>query len=230
MSISIVTNEDNMQMMTRYPDSFFDLAIVDPPYGIKENGNRDLVPKGAATKRKKYHSELWDQSAPTLEYFTELKRVSKNQIIWGGNYFELGSTRCYLVWDKRGTCPGNDFADCELAWTSFNTSVRKFTYLWNGMLQQDMKNKTIRFHPTQKPVALYEWILKSYAKSGDKVIDTHLGSGSNRIAAYNQGFDFYGCEISNKYFTDQEASFNKHISQQKLFTPEQIKSEQTILL
>lgn len=217
--ISEVTCEDNMVMMARYPDKFFDLAIVDPPYGIKENGNRDLVPKGAATKRVKYHSELWDQSAPSQEYFSELKRVSKNQIIWGGNYFNLGPTRCYLFWDKRGTCPGNDFADGELAWTSFNTSVRKFTYLWNGMLQQDMKNKTVRIHPTQKPTALYEWILKTFAKTGDKIIDTHLGSGGSRIASYDLAFDFYGCEISTKYYLDQEKRFKTHIAQQKLFAP-----------
>lgn len=128
----VLHNMDCMEAMKQMPDKSFDLAIVDPPYGIKENGNRDLVPKGAACARKKYNDALWNQEAPTDEYFKELIRVSKNQIIWGGNYFNLGPTRHYIFWDKRGTCPGNDFADGELAWTSYKTSIRKFTYLWSS--------------------------------------------------------------------------------------------------
>lgn len=215
--ISEVYNEDNMIGMARYPDKYFDLAIVDPPYGISENGNRDLVPKGAASKRKKYHTALWDQKVPNELYFQELFRVSKNQIIWGGNYFSIIPSRCWLVWDKRNGCPGNDFADCELAWTSFTTSVRMFSYLWNGMLQENMKSKEDRIHPTQKPIQLYKWILSNYAKQGDKILDTHLGSGSSRIACWDGGFDFTGFELDKEYFYAQEKRFNNFKAQYKLF-------------
>jgi site-specific DNA-methyltransferase (adenine-specific) len=152
--------------------------------------------------------------------------VSTNQIIWGGNYFieHLKNTSCVVVWDKDNS--GN-FADCELAWTSFKSAVRKFQYRWNGMLQENMKNKEYRQHPTQKPVALYEWILKNYAKPGDKILDTHLGSGSSRIAAYDADLDFTGYEIDEDYFNAQEARFKAHTSQIRIFDEPFETEEQT---
>lgn len=147
--------------------------------------------------------------------------MSKNQIIWGGNYFldYLGATHCMIFWDKcrDGIC----FADGELAWTSFKTPTRRFTYRWNGMLQGDMKDKENRIHPTQKPVALYRWLYQNYAKEGDKILDTHLGSGSSRIAAYDAGLDFYGYEIDEVFFKEQEARFERHTAQMNLFLEEE---------
>jgi len=154
-----VYNEDCMETMSRYEDNFFDLAIVDPPYGIGEDGAKNHS-RDKAAKAKRYSAKNWDNSAPNVEYFTELKRVSKHQIIWGANHFieniPNASSSCWVVWDKDNT---GDFADAELAYTSLKTAVRIFKYRWNGMLQQDMKNKEIRIHPTQKPVKLYAWIL-----------------------------------------------------------------------
>lgn len=215
--ISEVFNEDCMIGMAKYPDKFFDLAIVDPPYGIEEDGRNNYT-RGKLARAKDYRSNSrYDNSTPTPEYFQELKRVSENQIIWGGNYFisELDSTPCFIVWDKNNG--GNDFADCELAWTSFKTAVRKFEFTWHGMLQGDMKNKEERIHPNHKPVKLYKWLLKNYAKPRDKILDTHLGSGSSRIAAYEMEFDFWGWEIDKDYFDAQEKRYQNHIKQQKLF-------------
>lgn len=165
---------------------------------------------------KSYHA-FNDQKPPDASYFEELKRVSKNQIIWGGNYFldNLSSTPCMLFWDKGRTDIG--FADGEFAWTSFKSPARRFLFKWNGMLQQDMKNKEFRIHPTQKPVRLYEWIYDHYANKGDKILDTHLGSGSSRIAAWNRGLDFWGYEIDKVYFDLQEQRFEEHTAQGNLF-------------
>ena len=148
-----------------------------------------------------------DSHIPDASYFAEVKRVSKNQIMWGGNYFldNLGATPCLIVWDKRRR--GLNFADCEIAWTSFKSPSRIFEFKWNGMLQEDMKEKEKRIHPTQKPVALYEWLLKNYAKEGDKILDTHVGSGSSRIACEKLGFDFVGYEIDEYYWQEQEKRF-----------------------
>ena len=167
-----ITNEDNMGLMARYPDNYFDLAIVDPPYGMIKNTY------GSGSKRGKTNFDCsiknhreWD-NVPSDKYFTELKRVSKNQIIWGANHFISKipfDSSCWIVWDKANT---GDFADCELAWTSFNTAVRKFKFRWNGMLQEDMKNKEMRIHPTQKPVKLYEWLLINYAKENKVYCNT----------------------------------------------------------
>jgi site-specific DNA-methyltransferase (adenine-specific) len=192
--ISEVTNEDNMVMMSRFPDKYFDLAIVDPPYGnIDAIGLIDNKKNGKqATKRTKY--KLFDNIAPNNDYYIELERVSKHQIVWGGNF--LGLMGGGIVWQKNGTA----FGEAEIAICSTHKSVRVFEFTWNGMLQHDMKNKEIRIHPTQKPVALYEWILNNYAKPGDKILDTHLGSGSSRIAAYKLNFDFWGCELDLEYF------------------------------
>ena len=149
-------------------------------------------------------------------YFIELFRVSKNQIIWGANHFgHLAPASCWVVWDK--LTGDNGYADCELAWTSFDTAVRKFTFRWQGMLQGNMSEKEERMHPTQKPVSLYKWLLKNYAKEGDKILDTHLGSGSSRIAAYDMGFDFTGYELDKDYFEAAEKRFNQHKAQLKLF-------------
>ena len=213
-----LTCEDNMELMARYPDNYFELAIVDPPYGISENSNRLNKPKKAAAKKKIYHTALWEQSKPSKEYFEELKRVSKNQIIWGANYFieNLSSSRCFIVWDKKSES-SQQVADCELAYTSFKTSVKKFSFRWCGMLQEDMKNKEIRIHPTQKPVKLYEWLLMNYAKKGDKILDTHLGSMSIAIACHNLGFELTGCELDREYYDNGIERVKNHIAQQRLF-------------
>ena len=183
---SEVTNEDNMEMMSRYPDKFFDLAIVDPPYGLPKdslNGRGKMKSRALNIGRKD-----WD-IAPQQYYFDELFRVSKNQIIWGANYFSLPPTREMICWDK--VQPFENFSAFELAWTSFNGTSRFFKF----------DNRTgDKIHPTQKPIALYEYCLKRYAQKGDKILDTHLGSGSSRIAAYKLGFDFWGCEIDKPYF------------------------------
>jgi len=158
-----------------------------------------------------------DSTIPEERFFTELMRVSENQIIWGGNYFinYLSNTPCSIVWDKDNS--GN-FADCELAWTSFKTAVRKFTFRWNGMLQEDIKNKEYRIHPTQKPVKLYEWLLKNYAKQGDKILDIHGGSMSIAIACYNLDFDLTLFEIDKDYYEAGVNRFEEHKKQQRLFT------------
>ena len=209
--ISEVYNMDCVAFMREYPDKFFDLAIVDPPYGIDMDGGQIGV--NGSAKAKKYDKKDWDKSPPNIEFFMELLRVSKNQIIWGANHFiDLMPYRspCWIVWDKKKV--GGFYADCELAWTSFDTAVRKFDFAWHGFIQGDMKNKEIRLHPTQKPVKLYEWLLKNYAQTGDKIIDTHLGSGSSRIAAQKLGFDFYGCEIDKDYFEASEKRFKEAVS------------------
>lgn len=189
-----------MEYMKSCKDNEFDLAIVDPPYGI--NINKQSQGKGGGVARKiEYIEKDWDKSAPENEYFIELIRISKNQIVWGANHFvhniAIGSP-CWIVWDKENGA--TDFADCELAYTSFKTAVRKYSYKWSGMLQGDMKNKEIRIHPTQKPVKLYEWLLTNYAKPDQKILDTHLGSGSSAIAAHYFGCDFTGIEIDKDYF------------------------------
>ena len=216
MALSEVFNEDCMQGMARYPDKFFDLAIVDPPYGIGEDGRNNHT-RGLLAKSRDYRkNSRYDNTPPDNSYFSELMRVSKNQIIWGANHFgNLAPASCWIVWDKDNG--ETDFADCELAWTSFDTAVRKFKWKWQGMLQQDMKNKQDRIHPNEKPFALYKWLLKNYAKPGDKILDTHLGSGSSRIAAYDMGFDFTGFEIDSDYFQAQEKRFQQYRSQLKLF-------------
>jgi site-specific DNA-methyltransferase (adenine-specific) len=205
-----ITNEDNMALMARYPDKYFDLAIVDPPYGASdafESKMTDSIKQ--ATKRKKYKE--FQNIAPTEEYFNELKRVSKNQIVWGGNYF--GLIGGVVVWDKKGTA----FGDGEIAICSTHKSVRIFEYTWNGMLQQDMKNKEIRIHPTQKPVKLYEWLLMNYAKPNDKILDTHLGSGSIAIACHNLGFELTACELDKDYYEAALKRLKQHQAQLTMF-------------
>ena len=190
---------DCMQGMSTFPDKYFDIAVVDPPYGIGNDGGKIGGDNGTpATNYTKYE---WDNEPPPVAYFTELTRVSKNQIIFGANHFidRIGKpSPCWIVWDKQNT---GKFADCELAYTSYKTAVRMFSYRWNGFLQGNMKNKEARFHPTQKPTALYAWIYQNYAKQGDKVLDTHAGSASSLVAAYDLGLDYIGFEINEEYYT-----------------------------
>ena len=203
--------EDCVTALKRFNDNHFDLAIVDPPYGnIDAIGLIDNKKKGKqATKRTNY--KLFENIAPDDEYYCELARVSKNQIIWGGNF--LGLCGGVIVWQKNGTA----FGEAEVAICSTHKSVKVFEYTWNGMIQQNMKDKEIRIHPTQKPVALYDWILHNYAKPNDLILDTHLGSGSSRIAAYKGGFNFVGFEIDKEYYEKQEKRFNDFKSQLRLF-------------
>lgn len=201
MSKIIYENCDCMVGMARYPDRYFDLAIVDPPYGIGESGdNNNSRSKLAKAKDYKAFSGN-DLKPPDDEYFQELMRVSKNQIIWGANHYISKipyNSSCWVVWDKQNG--ESDFADCELAWTSFKSAVRKFEFRWQGMLQGNMKNKEFRIHPTQKPVALYKWLLTNYAKEGDKILDTHVGSASSLIACHDMGFDAVGFELDPDYY------------------------------
>lgn len=222
--INVAYNIDCMEYMKTLPDKAFDLAIVDPPYGIGFDGNTTVKGKSgkASTFTDKQHhiKKEWDVSRPAAEYFAELQRVSKNQIIWGGNYFAdlLPPRKGWIFWDKKITNANNtNFSDGELAWTSFNCILRRFTYDWIGFGYLNNPQREKKIHPTQKPVALYEWILTHYAKPGDKILDTHLGSGSSRIAAYNLGFDFVGCEIDPDYFKAQEERFAAHTAQMNLF-------------
>jgi site-specific DNA-methyltransferase (adenine-specific) len=194
---------DCMEYMRGLPDKAFDLAVVDPPYGInvtKMNmGSRKTVRPSA---------KIWDEHVPYRGYFEELKRVAKGQVIWGGNYFDLPPARCIVVWDKGESMYGRDFAECEIAWTSFDKVARIFKM---GPNQLD------RFHPTQKPVKLYEWLLTNYAKRGDKILDTHLGSASSAIAAHNLGFDFVGMELDADYYAAAKARYENHIKQIRMF-------------
>lgn len=204
---------DCMEGMKQYPDKYFELAIVDPPYGIGEDGRTNHT-RGKLAKSKNYSNrEKYDNEPPSIQFFNELLRVSKNQIIWGANHFISRipyDSPAWIVWDKENG--ETDFADCELAWTSFDCATRKVKIRWHGMLQHNMKNKELRIHPNQKPIALYEWLLRNYAKPGDKILDTHLGSGSSRIAAYKTGFDFYGFENARSYYEDQEKRFKEAIA------------------
>lgn len=211
-------NIDCMEYMATQPDNAFDLAIVDPPYGIGESGKTNKTRGKLATAKdyKPFHGN--DLQPPEIEYFKELQRVSKNQIIWGANHFidriAQGSP-CWVVWDKENGA--TDFADCELAWTSFKTAVRRFRFQWAGMLQGDMKNKEHRIHPTQKPVKLYQWLLENYAKPGQRILDTHLGAGSSAIAAHYFGCDFVGCEIDKDYFKAASERFDRETRQVAMF-------------
>lgn len=220
--INTVYNEDCMVGMARYPDKYFDLAIVDPPYGIGAS-SKNFIRQGKQTGKSmavsgiKYTAKDWDNCVPDKIYFDELRRVSKNQIVWGGNYFasSLPNSSCWLIWDK--VTGDNLYADAELAWTSFEKAVRKFTWIWKGMFQQNMANKEDRIHPTQKPVALYDWIIKNYAKPKDKIIDTHVGSGSSRIACDKAGLDFIGFEIDKDYWDAQEKRYRTYKLQLRMF-------------
>ena len=204
-----ITNEDNMLLMARYPDNYFDLAIVDPPYGIKASSgastNRTMRKKIASGEIK---GGDWDNTTPDETYFKELMRVSKNQIIWGGNYFDLPSSKCFLIWDKGESIYGRDFAECEMAWASFDKCARIYKLF---------PNQADRIHPTQKPIGLYKWILDRFSKDGDKILDTHLGSGSIAIACHDYGFELTACELDKEYYDKAIQRIKNHVSQTKLF-------------
>lgn len=217
LELNRLYNMDCMEGMAQFPDKFFELAIVDVPYGIGENGTKNHTRSKLAVSQdyKAFHGN--DSNPPPPEYFTELMRVSQNQIIWGANHFIHlipYDSPCWIVWDKDNG--NNDFADCELAWTSFKTAVRRIKYKWHGMLQEDMRNKEQRIHPTQKPVALYSWILQRYAKPEDKILDTHAGSASSLIACHNFGLDFVGFEIDKGYYEAANARLTAEMSQLRL--------------
>ena len=216
--LSVVFNEDCMEGMKRYPEKYFDLAVVDPPYGIGRDkgfgGSRGFNGRGNPITSRKYQSE-WDSTIPPKEYFDNLLKCSSNTLIFGGNFFShlLPSGKHWVVWDKKNTMP--TFGDAELIWTNIDrNSVKIYECEWNGLLG---KEKQPRIHPTQKPVKLYEWILLNYAKQGEKILDTHVGSGSSRIAAYKHGFDYVGFEIDKDYFEAQEKRFNEFKAQLTLF-------------
>jgi site-specific DNA-methyltransferase (adenine-specific) len=219
MSIELL-NIDCMEYMATLPDKAFDLAIVDPPYGIDAaelfGGEIRKSGNGCAMKSA-FEKKDWDASIPEREYFEQLERVSKNRIIWGANYMtnHIPPSMGWIVWDKdNGT---TKFSDCELAFSSFESALRKFKYTWNGMIQGDMKNKEQRIHPTQKPVKLYEWLLTNYAKPGQRILDTHLGSGSSAIAAHYFGVDFVGCELDTDYFNAAKKRFEQATAQLAMF-------------
>ena len=214
-----ITNEDNMELMARYPDNYFDLAIVDPPYGIGfgtfNRTNKDS--NGVRHKADKYKHSDWDDGIPTDEYFKELKRVSKNQIVWGGNYFPyLWTNGCkgFIFWSKGNPVP--NFSDGELAYTSFNKVAKMFDFRYYGNWEGD-SSASKKHHPTQKPVKLYEWLLDNYAKEGDKILDTHLGSGSIAIACHNRKFELTACELDKDYFDASIKRIQNHINQLTIF-------------
>jgi site-specific DNA-methyltransferase (adenine-specific) len=191
-----------MEYMKSLPDNAFDLAIVDPPYGIDINSSGRLGHYGGKNKK-------WDSETPKQEYFDELFRISKNQIIWGANYFNMPPTRCFLIWDKEQP-ESVSFASCEYAWTNFDKSAKTY-------YQRPQNADTERIHPTQKPVKLYEWLLTNYAKQGDKILDTHLGSGSHAIACNNLGFELVGLELDSDYFKASCERIAKEAQQERLF-------------
>jgi site-specific DNA-methyltransferase (adenine-specific) len=202
-----ITNEDNMVLMARYPDKYFDLAIVDPPYGIGAENHAGKKENGW----NQWAFKNWDNSIPNKEYFEELKRITKNQIIWGGNYMTefLKPSMGWIIWDKGQR--NFSLADGEMAWTSFNKAIRIWEYA---------RAKTIldnKIHPTQKPIPLYKWILDKYAKKGDKILDTHLGSGSIAIACHDYGFELTACELDKEYYDKAIQRIKDHVAQQRLF-------------
>ena len=211
-----ITNEDNMELMSRYPDNYFDLAIVDPPYGIdadKKNSAKKLQSKKSEGLSKDYGNQEWDSAIPSNDYFDELKRVSKRQVVWGANFFNLKGGMLY--WHKHVTMP--TYSQGELAWLSWLNKVDFVSIAWHGMIQHDMKNKEQRIHPTQKPVQLYKWLLMNYAKEGDKILVTHLGSGSIAIACHNLGFELTACELDKEYFDASIKRIENHVSQIRMF-------------
>lgn len=200
---SEVYNMDCMEYMRSIPDGFFDLAVVDPPYGIGQNWRKDKY-----SKFYKQESSYKNDSIPGAKYFQELFRVSKNQIIFGGNYYTefLPPRNSWIVWDKQIDYPTQHMSEAELAWTSFNVPVRCVSLIWNGRCRCEKRSG---IHPHEKPKQLYKWIFDNYFKAGGKILDTHLGSGSSRIVAHNMGFDFYGTEIDKKYFDMQNERFER---------------------
>lgn len=215
MTITLL-NIDCMEYMATLPDKAFDLAITDPPYfeGVANENFYGASISKHGVKRLCSESSNWDSNIPKEDYFIELKRISTHQIIWGINYYEFSGTTGRLIWDKKND--ESTFSNCEIASCSLIEHVKIFRYLWNGMLQGDMKNKEIRIHPTQKPVKLYQWLLTNYAKPNQRILDTHLGSGSSAIAAHYFGCEFVGCELDKDYYEAAVKRFNQATAQKSL--------------
>ena len=211
-----IKHGDSLQAMKAMADNSFDWAIVDPPYGIGES-SKNFASRSVLANSNKYTVKDWDNQTPDSFYFSELKRVSKNQIIWGWNYFVAHLSDCpsYIVWNKKNGA--NDFADCESAWCSKKGAARVFEYKWHGMLQENMKDKEVRIHPTQKPVALYKWLLETYTSEGDLILDTHLGSGSIAIACHYMKRNFEGYEIDQEYYENACKRFKEQTAQVALW-------------
>lgn len=229
---SEIFNMDCVKGMEQYPDNYFELAIVDPPYGIGASKQKLSISKikgrnNSLVKRSNFISKNWDNEIPNKDYFTELFRVSKEQIIWGGNYFELPLINSWLIWNKLQLLETR--SDGEMAWTSFKKPLKILPLLQDGFKrgQNIGYNQPVIYnepfsgkqtiHPTQKPIVLYKWILQNYANQGDKILDTHLGSGSSRIAAYDMGFEFTGFELDKDYFDASQKRFQQHINQLTIF-------------
>ena len=212
-------NMDCMEYMAKQPDNAFDLAIVDPPYGIGEDASRNNSGDRPTAKWSNPNSQKYktfdDSKAPEKEYFSELSRVSRNRIIWGANNFteHLPSSSGWIVWDKKADIKER-LSMCELAYSSFDKKCNKFEYLWAGFKKAE---QVTRIHPTQKPVKLYEWLLTNYAEKGQRILDTHLGSGSSAIAAHYFGVDFVGMEIDEDYFKAAKERFDRETRQETLF-------------
>ena len=214
---------NNMEYMKTVPDKYFELAIVDPPYGIGIDGQKECI-KGKKSDRKFHKFKKWDKKIPSQEYFNELFRISQNQVIWGANYFVerlKEGHKGWVVWDKGQH--GLTMSDCELAYSSFDSPTRIFVQNRCFLLKEGS------IHPTQKPVALYKWLLQNYAKPNDKIFDSHVGSGSIRIACHDMGFDFIGCEIDKDYWEAQEKRFKDYLSQPKLFDTNEVEYKQNEL-
>lgn len=220
--MNIVYNCDCLPFMKDIPDNYFDLAIVDPPYGIKANHNRTGFMNHTISQNA--DNKDWDNERMSNEWVLELLRTSKKQIIWGYQYYSdlLPPTKGMIIWDKKNG--KSVFSDGEAAFQNIKNSLRIFRYKWIGLFQENMKNPEKRIHPTQKPVDLYKWILKNYAKPGQTIFDSHVGSGSIRIACHDLGFDFIGCELDKDYFDAQEKRFQNHIKQDELFDIKEINS------
>ena len=203
-----IENCDNMELMKKFPDNYFDLAIVDPPYGI----NASEMTMGTGKNKKYSKGKKWDSETPSQLYFNELFRVSKNQIIWGGNYFNLPLIKGWIIWDKLLNKEVS-FADGEMAWNSFDKVLKIIKHQYSGFIGADNE----RIHPTQKPIKLYHKLLDLYANEGDKILDTHLGSGSIAIACHDYEFELTACELDKEYYDKAIQRIVNHTNQTKLF-------------
>ncbi len=212
-------NMDCMDGMRKFPDGFFDLAIVDPPYQDVTNGGYMVNKPGGIARHLEYHTAVFSQNKPDSDYFDELFRVSKNQIIWGANYFTTlinRDSQCWVVWDKNKPEKWS-FADVELAFTSFNRASRLFKFTWHGMIQEDMKHKEQKIHPTQKPVALYRWLIDKFMPENGTLLDTHVGSASSLIAARETGHKYVGFEIAPEYYAKAKQRLDEAENQMTIF-------------
>lgn len=223
--LNTVIHGDALETMRSWPDKAFDLIVTDPPYGVgmdvkRANAGGDKYGKAAAAA-KVYHASGWDAAIPSADVFAEMRRVSRNQVIFGGNYFtaHLPPSRCWLVWDKRVLEQmSDDFADCELAWTSFDDNSRMIRFIWKGMIQNNMKDKEERYHPTQKPVRVMEMVLERFSKAGETVLDPYAGSGSTLVAAERMGLGWVGVEREANYVEVARERIKLDRVQGRLFT------------